>query len=598
MEQQKNRFRVNFKGILDILSKHLYSSEEVFLRELLQNAKDAVTLRKLKDDSFIQGVVNVEVMPAGERSVLIFEDNGNGLTLDEVEAFLSVIGSSSKKDISDLQMNDQTFVGQFGIGLLSCFMISDKITLLSRSASADKAVKWEATIDGTYAAKELEESSIQVGTKIFLEIDPEKQDTYTPEKIKRLLTKYSQFLGMEVSFTKGKSKELVERKFFPWENADTLNGDAVLEFGRQYFDIDFQHQIPLKSTDGKTQGVGFIYPFSSKPGSQPAHHVYVKNMLIDEMCADILPDWAFFIKAVVNSETLRPTASREGIYKDKVLELTRQDLEQSIRDYFEKLAKTAPSILEQIITTHQLAIKAFAVSDPSFFDLVIDFLTFPTSQGQVKVKDLRGYDDVQYVIDLDQFRQILPLAKANNQMVVNTGYIYDTTLMKKLQQKFPEKFTVLDDFRFSGILEDVDWDEDNAFSSFRDRCNDVLDQFNCEVLLKKFAPPTLPAIFHLSSDQAFSRDIDRTKSMTNELWGGMLSELTSAKTGYQQASNLFVNVDNLLIQKIIKIDSDEKFQRCVELIYVNSLLLGHYALNEQESKLLNENLIAIIDLSI
>ena len=599
MEQQKNRFRVNFKGILDILSKHLYSSEEVFLRELLQNAKDAVTLRKLKDNSFTQSVVNVEVMPAGDRSVLIFEDNGNGLTLEEVEAFLSVIGSSSKKDISDLQMNDQTFVGQFGIGLLSCFMISEKITLLSRSASADKAVKWEATIDGTYAAEELEESSIQVGTKIFLEIDAEKQDIYTPEKIKKLLTKYSQFLGMEVSFIKEDHKELVKRKFFPWENKTPLSGDAVLEFGRQYFDIDFQYQIPLRSADGKTQGVGFIYPFSSKPGSQPAHHVYVKNMLIDEMCADILPDWAFFIKAVVNSEVLRQTASREGIYKDKVLELTRQDLEQSIRDYFEKLAKTAPSILEQIITTHQLAIKAFAVSDASFFDLISDFLTFPTSQGTVKVKDLREqFDEVQYVTDLDQFRQILPLAKANQQMVVNTGYIYDTTLMKKLQQKFPEKFTLLDDFRFSGILEDVDWEEDNAFSSFRDRCNEVLDQFNCEIMLKRFAPPSLPAIFHLSSDQAFSRDIDRTKSMTDELWGGMLSELTSAKTGYQQASNLFVNVDNLLIQKIIKIDSDEKFQRCVELIYVNSLLLGHYALNEQESKLLNENLIAIIELSI
>ena len=598
MQQKKNRFRVNFKGILDILSKHLYSSEEIFLRELLQNAKDAITLRQIKEETFSAGKVKVEVVPAEDKSVLIFEDNGNGLTLEEVESFLSVIGSSSKKDLTDFQMRDQSFVGQFGIGLLSCFMISDKITLLSKSSNSKKAVKWEATIDGTYAAVELENSSMETGTKIFLEINSEKQKDYKAPKIKKLLTKYSQFLDIEVAFIQGGSTEFIERKSFPWEAEGQLSNEEIIEFGRNYFQIDFNHFIPLESRDGKTKGIGFIYPFPSKPGSQPTNHVYIKNMLIDEECGDILPDWAFFIKAVLSSETLSPTASREGIYRNSTLTQTRKDFEESVRNYFERLTRKAPSVLEQIINTHNLAIKAFAVSDESFFDLVIDFISFPTSHGQIKVNDLKGYDDVKYVENIDHFRQVLPIAKANNQLVVNTGYIYDTTLMKKLEEKYSNKFNPLNDLQFDAILEEIEWEEENELTNFRDRCNDVLSIFSCEANLKRFAPSTLPAIFHLNNKQAFSRDIDRTKKLTDDMWGGMLNEMTSGQKAYRQNSNLYLNVDNLLIKKINKIEENDKFKRCVELIYVNALLLGHYTLNEKESKLLNENLIAIIDLSI
>lgn len=598
MQQPKSRFRVNFKGILDILSKHLYSSEEIFLRELLQNAKDAITLRQLKEEIFTTGKVKVEIVPIEGKTVLIFEDNGNGLTLEEVESFLSVIGSSSKKDLTEFQMRDQSFVGQFGIGLLSCFMISDKITLLSKSGNSEKAVKWEATIDGTYAAVELDKSAMLTGTKIFLELNSEKEKDYKAEKIKKLLTKYSQFLDIEVSFIQGESSEIIERKTFPWEAERQLSNEEIIEFGRNYFQIDFNHFIPLESQDGKTKGIGFIYPFPSKPGSQPANHVYIKNMLIDEECGDILPDWAFFIRAVVSSETLNPTASREGIYRNNTLTQTRKDFEASVRNYFKRLATTAPSVLEQIISIHNLAIKAFAVSDDSFFDLVIDFISFPTSHGQIKVRDLRGYDDVKYVENIDHFRQVLPIAKANNQLVVNTGYIYDTALMKNLEQKFSSKFNPLNDLQFDTILQDIEWEEENQLTGFRDRCNDVLSTFSCETNLKRFAPTTLPAIFHLNSKQAFSRDVDRTKKIADDLWGGMLNEMTSKQLSQQQKSNLYLNIDNPLVRKISKIKEDEQFKRCVELIYVNSLLLGHYTLNEKESKLLNENLIAIIDLSI
>ena len=595
MKPKESRFKVNFKGILDILSKHLYSSEEVFLRELLQNSKDAITLRKLSTTDFSQGQIQIEFVHTDDKSVLIFEDNGNGLTLPEVEQFLSVIGSSSKKDIANLQMNDQNFVGQFGIGLLSCFMVSDKITLLSKSAKSEKAVKWEASIDGTYQAAELDNSSMDVGTKIFLELSHEKSKVYTSSYITNLLTKYSQFLGIQVSFIEQNESNFIPKKEFPWTKSNTSM--AILEFGRSYFNIPFRHYIPLESTDGKSIGVGYIYPYSSKPGSQQAHHIYIKNMLIDEQCTDILPEWAFFVKAVINSEVLRPTASREGIYKDKTLEHTRIDFEKSIRSYFAQLADNAPSILEEVISTHQLAVKAFAVEDDDFFNLIEDFLSFPTSQGNMKVKDLKlEKDTIQYVENIDHFRQMLPIAKANDQLVVNTGYIYDTSLVKKLEQRYPSQFHSISDLRFTSILKDLTWDEDNEFSVFQDRCNQVLVEHKAEAVLKKFQPVTLPAMFHLTNEQNFSRDVDRTKDVVDDVWGGMLDDLMSPKKTQIKKSSLYLNMDNPLILKISNINQDKLFRQCVELIYVNALLLGHYSLNEKETHILNNNLIALIDL--
>jgi len=596
MQENSSRFKVNFKGILDILSKHLYSNEEVFLRELLQNGKDAITLRQLKDSSFSLGKIAVEMMNYEDKSVLIFEDNGNGLTLDEVNSFLSVIGSSSKKNLSDITADKNNFVGQFGIGLLSCFMVSDKITLLTKSAASPKAVKWTASIEGTYVAEELADSSMETGTKIFLELSTKKRENYTADKIKRLLTKYSQFLDLEVNFIEDGTRQTIDRKFLP-KVGNGQNADEILEFGRSYFNINFNYFIPLKSRDGKTEGIGYIFPYSAKPGSQAANHIYIKNMLIDEACGDILPEWSFFLKAVVNSESLRPTASREGIYKDGVLSATKADFEDCIRQYFADLAEKAPSILEQIINNHYLAVKSFATTDAAFFDLIIDFISFETSFGRMKAKELLTHEDIKYVEDIDQYRQILPIAKANGQMIVNTGYIYDTYLMKKMAENNPHKISLLSDLRFTDIMEKITWEEENEYTSFRERCDEVLSDFSCKTSLRKFSPASLPAMFHLKSEGAFSRDIDRTKKVTDDLWGGLLGEFAS-KDSYRQDSDLFLNMDNLLIKKITRIEEASNFKRCVELIYVNALLLGHYALNERETSLLNQNLIEIIDLSI
>lgn len=594
MSENKNKFRVDFTGILDILSKHLYSGEDVFIRELLQNAKDAITARKINETSDYKGQVSVEIINHENNAVLIFEDNGIGLTISEVESFLSVIGSSSKKKMNDMEDIPTSFVGQFGIGLLSCFLVSDKITLISKSDKSDKAVKWEATIDGLYESSELETTSLVTGTKIFLELNEDKRDIYNKQKLRQLLKKYSQFLNIEVKLIEKESSEDIIRNQFPWEH-HVSDDKEVVQFGRKYFDINFHYFINLESHGGMTQGLGYIYPFPSKPGGKSANHVYIKNMLIDEEAGDLLPEWAFFIKAVVNSDILKPTASRESLYKNNTLTETAHQFEKCIHAYFKKLTTDAPYILEEIVNTHNLAIKAFATSDNSFFDLIIDYISFPTSRGNMKAKEFLTFDNVKYVENIDSFRQVLPIAKANDQLVINGGYIYDSSLLNKLESKHRSKLSKLDDLRFDSILKNIDWEEENTYTEFKEKCNAVLREFKCECSFKKFAPISLPAIFHLDADQKFSRDVERTKQITNDLWGGVLDEMVSQNT-YTSNSILYMNMDNVLILKISKIMDPTVFKTSVELIYINALMAGHYALNAKESNLLNKNLLSLIDL--
>ena len=151
-EEELYHFQVNLGGMLDILSNHLYTSADVFLRELLQNGVDAITLRRQKCPGWKGGCIHIRLVPGKK---MVFTDNGAGLTREEINRFLSVIGQSSKHDLLSGEMSGD-YIGRFGIGLLSCFMVSDSIVIHTRSTESPCAYEWTGRPDGTYTLRELE----------------------------------------------------------------------------------------------------------------------------------------------------------------------------------------------------------------------------------------------------------------------------------------------------------------------------------------------------------------------------------------------------------------------------------------------------------
>lgn len=162
------RFKVNLGGMIEILSDHLYSSPDVYIRELLQNAVDAITARKKIENEAFEGCITLEI---DEEKRLVFTDNGQGLTEEEIHRFLAIIGESSKRNV-DTGKIQTDYIGRFGIGLLSCFMVSDEIRMLTKSCqSADAPVlEWCGKPDGTYTIRECgeDEKMTEPGTKVIL----------------------------------------------------------------------------------------------------------------------------------------------------------------------------------------------------------------------------------------------------------------------------------------------------------------------------------------------------------------------------------------------------------------------------------------------
>jgi len=158
---ENNNFKVDLKGIIDLLSEHIYSTPIIFIRELLQNATDAISAIQLTDSTY-QGEITVTIYD-GSTPYLSFADNGIGLTEDQIHTFLAVIGESSKRDSTYAN----SFIGKFGIGLLSCFMVSSKIELKTRSQLSQKAYLWTANASGTYQVEEINEE-IPFGTTVIL----------------------------------------------------------------------------------------------------------------------------------------------------------------------------------------------------------------------------------------------------------------------------------------------------------------------------------------------------------------------------------------------------------------------------------------------
>src|SRR5579863_2595169 len=191
-------FQVDLRGLVDLLSQHLYSSPRVYVRELLQNAVDATTARRLTDPS-APAAVRIVIGMSG----LSVSDSGVGLTEADAHQFLATIGSSSKRD--DLAGARREFLGQFGIGLLACFTVADQIRVVTRSAREPGAptIEWLAHSDGTYGLRVMDEDRPEPGTTVYLTARAGAADWFEPERVTSLAREYGALLPYEVTVESG-----------------------------------------------------------------------------------------------------------------------------------------------------------------------------------------------------------------------------------------------------------------------------------------------------------------------------------------------------------------------------------------------------------
>jgi len=594
----EHKFQIHLRGLIDLLSNHLYSSPEVFVRELLQNGVDAIRARSYLDPQH-QGEITIEIhQRPGKPPTLAFMDNGTGLTEDEVHKFLATIGESSKRAAHWDRPID--FIGQFGIGLLSCFVVSEEIVVVTKSVRDNhKPLEWRGRPDGTYSLKTLE-ADFAPGTQVFLTCKKGFEEHFDGDHVRDRVKHFGGLLPFPIRVVEGKQNEIVNAGGAPWRHEyrnDKERSIALLTFGHEAFSQKFFDAVPLRSNVGAVDGIAFVLPFTPNLATRQKHRVYLKNMLLSEEAENLLPEWAFFVRAVVNANDLRPTASRESFYEDEKLEAARIALGECLREYLVGLSKRDPQKLEKFIGLHHLSIKALAIQDDEFYKLFIHWLPFETSMGEMTLGEYRELNDtMRFIPDLDQFRQVSRVAAAQNECIVNGAYTYDAELLAKYSEIFPDVPTeVIDPGTLAQSFDDLELAEQEETHEFLKIAESALAPYKTSAEMRKFLPKELPAMYTTDREGRFIRSLEQSKEISSPLWSGVLDNIGRRERHAGPHAQLTFNYQNSLVRRLAALRDQKLVHRSVQMLYVQALLLGHHPLSSKEMSLLNDGLLAFIE---
>ena len=585
------RFQVNLGGMIEILSDHLYSSPDVYIRELLQNGVDAIVAREKVDDDFREQEKGKLLVSIDDKKCLSFRDNGVGLTKEEVHKFLAVIGESSKKDLETGKILSD-YIGRFGIGLLSCFMVSDEICVRTRSIREEKGYEWIGKRDGTYTLCELEDE-VQAGTEILLAAKYGCEEYFTCEKVESLILHYGLILPYPIFTDDGVKKKRINPAVLPWTDQSSSKNELML-FGQMMFQMPFLDCVPLHSDAGNIDGVAYFLPYSVQASVKQDNLIYLKNMLLTEKGESILPDWAVFTKCIINAKELRPTASREGFYEDETLRQAKKELGQCIANYLRHMSKSNPAAFAQFLDIHELVVRSMAIADDELFRLFIDELRFETTRGTLTGFELRMTKEPLLYCGLKEYKQLSQVFLAQNHLLINTGYVYTYELLNKMQYFFDVNVQKVDSYEVGELLKDVNLEQAEQAIDFLEVAERVLAPFGCGVEVKQFIPANLPAFYYLDSEAVLYREIEEAMNESEDLFSDMLGNFKDELKPHQTAT-LYFNMRNPLVQKMVQQHPDTKLEDIIIIIYVQTLLIGGFTLRNNELGMMNDKLLSVLE---
>jgi molecular chaperone HtpG len=602
-------FQVDLHGIVDLLARHLYSGPRVYLRELLQNGVDAITARHALDPA-APGTVRLRPLPDGSLTVT---DSGVGLTLAEAEELLATVGRSSKRDL-DLGLGREEFLGQFGIGLLSAFMVADEIELVSRSARDPQAaaVRWRGHADGSYDLVALpagEGATVPVGSTVRLRPRRDMEHWLVGETVIALAAEFGSLLPVDVAVEvplapgsgaggdvpvyaasadprPGHVWRRVTEPALPWARdlpAGAARDRALADYCERTLGFTPLAAIDLAVPLAGVSGVAYVLPAAVPPGGGGSHRVYLKRMLLGTRVEGLLPEWAFFVRCVIDASGLRPTASREQLYTDEVLLATQEALAAGIRDWLLRTLESSTTLARQFVSTHHLAVRSLALTDDTMLDLAARILPFETTDGALTLTEVaEQHGRVVYAATLEEYRRIAPVARAQGMAVVNAGYVYDADLLARYAARSSGEVRPLGAGDIAQVLNPLSPERELATLDAVRAGDGVLRPLDCELVVRDFEPSGLPAVLLHDREGDHQRDLARTVAEADDLWSDVLAGFAAPAAARQ----LVLNDRSTVVRELLDAPPGEVFEAGVRSLYVSALLLAGEPLRSREAELM------------
>ena len=614
MGEDNYRFQVNLGGMIEILSDHLYSSPDVYIRELLQNGADAITAKRKWTDAHTETAQSVKqegaaesedgrgiVLEIEEGKRLIFTDNGLGLTESEIHQFLAIIGESSKRQLADGELRSD-YIGRFGIGLLSCFMVSDEIRMLTRSCKSGDApvLEWLGRPDGTYSIRVLEAGEAEAadvpesGTQVILYAKEGREDYFTKQTIRKLLIYYGMLLPFPVCIRQNGKQEQLNPVYLPWDGRET-NKQELMLFGQMLFEEQFFDCIPFSSERGGVSGVAYILPYPVLPSAKGKHRVYLKNMLLTERGEGLLPDWAVFTRCIVNADSLRPTASREGFYVDEELHAAQDAIEECLVDYIAELAEDSPESFKQFFRIHHLTLTSLALASPRLFGVLAEHFEFETTRGVRTGYELRTCGEpLVYAPTESKYKQLSQLFFAQEQLLINVAYVHSLDVLRTMGQVYNLEVRAVDDWSVEDLMQELSPEDQDDTFDFRKAANRILKAYDCRAEIKYFSPYNQPTFYLMDENTLFKRQIAASRSQADTMFFNMLDAFKE-EIPSDTAAILYFNYNNPLVKKLAACGEESEWKLFVEILYVQALQIGGFALHNNEMGMLNRNIMRLME---
>ena len=602
---EKREFKAESKRLLDIVINSIYTNREIFLRELISNASDAIDkvyYKTLGDSSltFNKDDYYIKIKPNKEERTLTISDKGIGMTEKELDENLGVIAKSGSLQFKKENEIKDGFdiIGQFGVGFYSGFLVADKITVITKAFGADKAYKWESDgVDG-YTISEAEKDSF--GTDIILHLkandEDENYDEFLEEyKLTSLIKKYSDFIRypIKLDVTKSRVKEGTENEQEEYVEEETVNSMVPLwrrnkneltddDYNNFYVEKRFGFDKPLRhmhiSVDGMISYNSILYIPENIPYDyytkeyEKGLELYSNGVLIMEKCSELLPDYFGFVKGIVDSQDLSLNISREMLQHDRQLSRIAKNIKTKIKNELESMMKNDRESYEKFYKSFGRQLKYGVYDDFGMNkDELKDLLMFYSSKEK-KMVSLAEYvermaEDQKYIYyavgESNERIEKMP----QTEMVLDKGYeiLYftedvDEFAIKMLMNYKEKEFKSVSsgDLGIESEEENKKENEENKgiFEAMKDALGEKISAVKASSRLKNY-----PVC--LSSEGEVSIEMEKILSAMPNNQGVKAQKVLEVNTNHEVFNSLKDALEN---------DKD-KFNLYTKLLYNQALLV-------------------------
>ena len=603
MRKEEKIFKAETKELLNLMIHSIYTNKEIFLRELISNANDAIDKLKfqsLTNNELLKGddKFKIEITVDKDNRTLTIKDNGIGMTYDEVDENIGTIAKSGskvfKEQLEAAKKADIDIIGQFGVGFYSAFIVADKVTLETRSPYSENGVRWVSSGDGNYEIEEI--SKENRGTEITLHLkDGEEYSEFLEEwKIKELVKKYSNYIRYEIYF----KDEVINSTKPIWKrDKKELKDEDYNEFYKATFHV---WNDPLFHINLKVQGnieynaLLFIpkklpfdyYTKNFKRGLQ----LYTKNVFIMEKCEDLIPEYFNFISGLVDCDSLSLNISREILQQNSELQAISKNLEKKIISELEKVLKNDREKYIEFWKEFGRSIKGgvqdmFGMNKEKLQDLLIFISSYDDKYTTLKeyVDRMGETKEILYVPaeSIDAVKALPKMEKLKEQgreVLILTDKIDEFTLMAMRDYSGKEfKSINSSDFKLSD-----DKEKEEEVKKIADENKTLIEK------AKEFLKDKVNEV-ELSNNIGNSASSLLAKGGLSLEMEKTLSEMTNNNDAPKAEKILAINPEHVLFDKLKAAEGTDNFNKLVDILYNQALLLEGFSIENPVEFIKNLN---------